>query len=173
MKQINGIDITTYDVGNGFRVDIIDDHEVDYFQAQIYRRNFSKMAMSAFSKAMATIDQYTKKIEDELDEYKEMYDNDFMKGYRYDGLPEEVELANEITTDTYRLDDEWMVDIIVNDEEDTFEAWLYRADMGVKSLMFGWPKTQPDGMETDYKGFLGMVLGQWEEYAEGYDEDFQ
>lgn len=74
----------------------------------------------------------------------------------------------EIVTTTYDVGEGWMIDIV--DNPDIFDAWIYRVGEGVKSFMFGWPKVQPTGLVTDYNGFLDMVMNQWEEYTEGYEE---
>lgn len=77
-----------------------------------------------------------------------------------------------ITTKTYALDDEWRVDIVDNKEEDIFYAWLYHEECGIKDMMFGWPKHQPNGLVTDLNGFKEMVLCGWEDYKDGYIEDY-
>lgn len=75
----------------------------------------------------------------------------------------------EIVTTTYDVGDGWVIDIV--DNPDIFDAWIYREGVGVKSFMFGWPKVQPTSLVTDYNGFLDMVMNQWEEYKEGYEEE--
>ncbi len=77
-----------------------------------------------------------------------------------------------ITTKTYALDDEWRVDIVDNKEEDIFSAWLYHNECGIKDMMFGWPKHQPNGLVTDINGFKEMVLCNWYDYAENYHEEY-
>ena len=70
-----------------------------------------------------------------------------------------------ITTTTYTAM-QFNVDIIVNAEEGTFEAWLYESGHGVKELMFG-------GMidQQSYDDFVRIVYANLNEYIKFYIED--
>lgn len=60
---------------------------------------------------------------------------------------------------------EYMVDIATT--SDSYEAWIYRKEYGVKDLMFGMPQAQQTLDE-----FLDIVEANIEDYAKGYDEEY-
>lgn len=60
---------------------------------------------------------------------------------------------------------EFLVDIVTT--SDTYEAWIYREEYGVKNLMFGVPKEQQT-----LDVFLEIVAANVEEYGANYDEEY-
>lgn len=50
----------------------------------------------------------------------------------------------------YEYDDDFRVEVVTGDEN--YEAWLWHKDYGIKSLMFGMPKSQQS-----YEEFLDTV----------------
>lgn len=81
----------------------------------------------------------------------------------------------ELTTTTYQIDKLWRVDIITNFgkgvkangvtvEQPKCEAWLYRIDYGIKSLMFGLSKSSTITEEE----FLRMVENEVDSYKDDY-----
>lgn len=69
-----------------------------------------------------------------------------------------------ITITTYECE-EYLVDIVTT--SDTYEAWIYRKECGVKNLMFSVPKEQ---QALDL--FLDIVAVNVEEYGADYDEEY-
>ena len=71
---------------------------------------------------------------------------------------------------TQYIDGEFVIEIL--EYPDTFEAWVYHKDYGVKELMWGCPKVQPNGHDVDREGFLEMVEYNRAEYEEGFLEEY-
>lgn len=75
-------------------------------------------------------------------------------------------------TNIVRFEDgDFWVDIV--DDGDVWEAWLTRKNYAISELMFGWPKTQPDGSTYDFDAFCELVEGNLEEYEADYMESRQ
>ena len=75
--------------------------------------------------------------------------------------------AKYITTTTYQYNDDYLIDIVKNDNECTYEAWLYHICNGIKELMFGMSsETNTDDM------FLDFVKENVESFIEQYDETY-
>ena len=53
-------------------------------------------------------------------------------------------------TETFTWDGGFMVDVVTT--SDTYEAWIYHKDYGIKELMFGMPKKQQS-----YEKFIEIV----------------
>lgn len=64
------------------------------------------------------------------------------------------------------------VDIIMNNDEDpTYEAWLYEDCSGLKELMFGVPFRQKNTNEiVTYLDFIGIVTANLEDYILSYSD---
>ena len=73
--------------------------------------------------------------------------------------------ANAITR-TYDYDGTYMVDVVTTD--DYYEAWLYNILYGIKTSMFGVPKSQQS-----YREFLDIVVSNIDEYIALYVEDVE
>lgn len=76
-----------------------------------------------------------------------------------------MKIIYAITT-TYEMNNGFMIDIIENDE--TYHAWIYKKNMGVKDLMFGVRKEQQTKNE-----FINIVLNNLPEYEEAYLEQWE
>lgn len=61
----------------------------------------------------------------------------------------------------------FIVEVLNNTLEDTYEAWIYHKDYGTKNLMFGMPVAQQR-----YKDFLECVECDIEEQKRIYSEDY-
>lgn len=59
---------------------------------------------------------------------------------------------NDIKIDVYQVDDDRYIDIVTNNLERTYEAYIYNADEGTKELLFGMPIEQQS-----YDEFLAIV----------------
>lgn len=70
----------------------------------------------------------------------------------------------DITITTYECG-EYLVDIVTTG--DSYEAWIYRKEFGVKDLMFLVQKKQQTLDE-----FLEIVEANVEDYGENYDEGY-
>lgn len=70
----------------------------------------------------------------------------------------------DISTTTYECG-EFLVDIVTTG--DSYEAWLYRKEYGVKVLMFGSYRTL-----NTLEEFLETVEANIDEYAESYDNEY-
>lgn len=66
--------------------------------------------------------------------------------------------------DVYDYDDEYCIDIITTN--DTYEAWLYQYNCGMKSLMFGMPIPQQSKEQ-----FLEIVEANVEDYIPLYCDE--
>ena len=66
--------------------------------------------------------------------------------------------------DVYDYDDEYCIDIITTN--DTYEAWLYKNNYGMKSLMFGSPIQQQSKEE-----FLKIVAINVDDYIPLYCDE--
>lgn len=69
------------------------------------------------------------------------------------------------TSETFRLDGGFMIDTVQTD--DTYAAYIYHKDYGVKDLMFEVPKSQQS-----YKYFLELVETNAAEYISHYAEEY-
>lgn len=67
----------------------------------------------------------------------------------------------------YSAGDGFLIDVFENKTEDTYEAWIYHKDYGMKNLMFGMPTTQQR-----YKEFLECVECDIDEQKRIYSEDY-
>ena len=76
---------------------------------------------------------------------------------------------DNIKTTTYDAGDGWRVDIIEMPGE--YDAFLYKENYGVKSLMFGCPITQ-NGEHWTVKRFIDLVEGNLPEYMATYKEEY-
>ena len=76
---------------------------------------------------------------------------------------------DNIKTTTYDAGDGWRVDIVEMPGE--YEAYLYREDYGVKSLMFGCPIDQ-NGEHWTVERFAELVQDGLDEYKAQYDNDY-
>ena len=63
--------------------------------------------------------------------------------------------------EVYAFDNEHYIDIVEDDE--TYEAWLYRRDYGFKTMMFGFPITQQSK-----EAFIDIVAMNVNEYLPMY-----
>ena len=73
------------------------------------------------------------------------------------------EAVNLCWNNTYCFDSHYMVEIFKVD--DTYEAWLYNREYGIKDLMFGMPVEQQS-----FDEFLEIVEANVPEYIELYKE---
>lgn len=69
-----------------------------------------------------------------------------------------------IKTDTYTIDDKWMVDIQTTETE--YMAYIWHEDYGVKNLMFGGLIEQ-----NYYEEFLEIVEANFDDYKAIYIEE--
>lgn len=77
-----------------------------------------------------------------------------------------------IATTTYEVGDGFMVDIV--ELPDTFEAWLYHKQYGVKDLMLSSPKQHRRFGKVYTKpleDFLKLVEANVEDYIGGHEEE--
>ena len=72
----------------------------------------------------------------------------------------------EIKIETFKYDENYLIDVVTL--KDTYEAWVYHKNYGVKSLMFGCPIEQQT-----YQFFLEMVEANADEYIEFYAEEYE
>lgn len=72
-----------------------------------------------------------------------------------------------VTTTTYSCDNGFRVDVTQDSRLERIEAYIYHADYGVKSLMFG----ESMRNTTPYE-FIQLVKGAWKDYAEDYREEY-
>lgn len=70
-----------------------------------------------------------------------------------------MERVNNIKTDTYRVNDQFMVDVITFD--DRYEGWLYSVECEVKVKVFITPKTK-----RTYDQFVDMITSEIDEEIE-------
>lgn len=77
----------------------------------------------------------------------------------------------KISIESWEAWDGFMFDLVTRSgdtmKDDTYEAWVYHKDYGVKMLMWGVPQDS-----TDYWGFKDMVASTLEENIEGYREEY-
>ncbi len=66
-------------------------------------------------------------------------------------------------------DADFWVDVI--DAGDNWEAWITHKAYGISSLMFGYPKKQPD-CNVDFDFFCEIVEVNLEEYEDNYYDDY-
>ena len=71
------------------------------------------------------------------------------------------EAVNLCWNNTYFFDHHYIVDIF--NVDDTYEAWLYNREYGIKDLMFGMPVEQQS-----FDEFLEIVEANVPEYIELY-----
>lgn len=76
-----------------------------------------------------------------------------------------------LNTYTYKVDEDWRCDIseAVCDDGviDTYEAWLYHKNVGIKMLMFG-----VDMRDCGFEQLKKMVSNLWVDYVDEYSERF-
>lgn len=72
--------------------------------------------------------------------------------------------THELTL-VYETKNNFMVDILV--KNDTYEAWIYKKDMGVKELMFGIPKNSTCSLQMEE-----LVEKNLEEYMIDYEMSY-
>lgn len=77
MKILN-IKTTTYDVGDGFRVDIVQDGK--HFDAYIFHQDYG-IKTHMFGVATGTVDEFVSLVEGSLEEDKAIYEEDYMNDY--------------------------------------------------------------------------------------------
>lgn len=75
---------------------------------------------------------------------------------------------NKVQTNTYRLKDGFMVDVVVNNTAPvaTYSAYLYHEQYGVKELMYAMEATQ-----VTYDFFLELVEANAPDYIGEYIND--
>ena len=76
-----------------------------------------------------------------------------------------LELKATATT-TYKYNDAYLVDITFDGE--TYGAWIYHKDYGIKDLMFGMPAKQQS-----FTAFISIVEANVADYIEDYAEHFE
>ena len=79
---------------------------------------------------------------------------------------------NGIKTETYKYNDNYYIDIVHYvhvdwPELETYEAWIYRHDYGIKMLMYGMPATQQSDLT-----FLRTATANADEYIKLYEEKY-
>ena len=67
-------------------------------------------------------------------------------------------------TAVYDMGEGWRVDIVTTPE--TYEAWIYHKDYGVKNLLFG------TSTDTRFNIFCDMIERNFEEYKQDYINDY-
>ena len=72
--------------------------------------------------------------------------------------------STSIKTTTYTAHDDIVIDVV--ELSDVYEAWIYRKNIGLKSLMFEVPKEQQS-----YDEFLEIVEANIDEHITFYDEE--
>ena len=72
----------------------------------------------------------------------------------------------EITIESWEAWDGFILDLVTKGTE-TYEAWIYHRDYGVKTLMWGVPQDS-----TSYDEFKDMVASSVEDNIEGYKEEY-
>ena len=70
-----------------------------------------------------------------------------------------------VKTTVYDMGEGWRVDI--TEEIETYNAWIYYKDCGIKELMFGVGKDK-----IDFDSFCDMVTANYEEYQDSYKEEY-
>ncbi len=73
----------------------------------------------------------------------------------------------DVTITTYQYDDNFLIDIVKDDKDGTYEAWIYHRAYGIKSMMFG-VSSETNTIEM----FLTLVEANAEEYLEIYAEEY-
>ena len=68
-------------------------------------------------------------------------------------------------TDTYNIGTGYKVDIVTL--KNTYEAWIYHKDYGIKELMCGMPKAQQT-----YRDFIKIVCRNIDNYKQGYEAEY-
>lgn len=89
LTKVSKVKATTYDAGDGFFVDIA--NEVagtgeEIFYAYLYRENDIRVPMYGFDKSHITLRGFIKRLEYDIDEYKEIYDDrlEYLSDWDYD-----------------------------------------------------------------------------------------
>lgn len=72
----------------------------------------------------------------------------------------------DVDITTYQYDDNYLIDIVKNDKEGTYEAWIYHRAYGVKSMMFG-VLSETNTIEF----FLAMVEANAEDHIKNHTEE--
>lgn len=74
-----------------------------------------------------------------------------------------------ISTVTYSYDPgrEWLIDIVTDDEEKTYTAFLYHRNYGIKEMMFGVYMK-----DTSLEDFIDDVRLNADDYIAQYVEDY-
>ena len=83
--------------------------------------------------------------------------------------------TSDIIITTYNYKNGFMVDIVDDIKKKYFYAWLYQANIGIKSLLFGVPKHQEyTGTDTTFDGFVEMVEANLENrnLIDVYEEEY-
>lgn len=73
--------------------------------------------------------------------------------------------ANIYKIETFDMGKGWLMDIVTTN--DTYESWIYRKDIGIKSMMFGLPKYQ-----NTYEEMLELSKINYPEYTDDYMYDY-
>lgn len=85
-----------------------------------------------------------------------------------------------IETNTYRWNESWYVDIVIDSEASSIDAWLYHSRYGIKKYMFGesWDdinkhtiQDRPEHIHT-YEDFLNLVEANMGTYIKTYIDRF-
>lgn len=71
-----------------------------------------------------------------------------------------------IKIETFDVRNDFYVDIIDNPEKESYEAFIYEKDCGIKDFMFGCPKTQ-----NTYEEFLELIECSLTDYKITYLEE--
>ena len=80
-------------------------------------------------------------------------------------------LKTNLKTETYEYENGFMIDIV--EKSDLYDVWLYHADYGVKSHMFGLYKKYFVSRDS-YKIFLEMIVSNLENqnFIELYKDEY-
>lgn len=73
--------------------------------------------------------------------------------------------ANRYKIETFDMGKGWLMDIVTTN--DTYESWIYRKDIGIKSMMFALPKYQ-----NTYEEMLELSEINYPEYTDDYMYDY-
>ena len=81
-----------------------------------------------------------------------------------------MKMIGAVHTMTFRYDEDYYVDIVFNEDEEVFEAWLYNKGYSVKYFMLGIPLNH---IICDLTSFLQAVEAEIEDYIEYYKEEYE
>ena len=70
-----------------------------------------------------------------------------------------------IKTVTYEMPDDFMLDIVTNDE--CYEVWIYNKEYCIKSMAFGMKKS-----DVTMEEFIEIVMANYQEDKEFYEDEY-